>query len=481
MIEISTPIQAQTSLDNVQEKPPDVSVFGKNTQKGNKLGVFAKLLEGLTVKTSLKSPNINGKNEVGGDLANEKLKKDKDSTFSQLKSGKKTGKSGEIQQNLQMTEAKEPVFNDLTGFFNQFNTVFEVPTEEFAENAAGFVQYGENAGYRKPSMEDSIAGLSGKIAEGETENSINSFGSDSAELLAFSDSLSEEISGEKNRGAVDFSLSARNMEAYEHQFIGEKRPALVDQLAGFSSRNFIENGESKENLRGLDSRSRRTRERAKLEVFDQRTFSGNSSASGGSEGGKISHGAFLPGEKVDAVIKAEFRPNVSPQENTNGGAVKTGFEQALVSELQDHLSSDIVRQASILLKNGGEGVIRLSLKPESLGNVKIRVEMTENKITGHIIVESREAFKAFERELPVLEKQFQDSGFSEASLDMSFAWEGGNFGTQSGDEFLEFLKFSQLAAASGYEAGAMAQTAPDVFGTPLEAGVSARTGINILV
>jgi hypothetical protein len=91
------------------------------------------------------------------------------------------------------------------------------------------------------------------------------------------------------------------------------------------------------------------------------------------------------------------------------------------------LNTDIVRQASIIVRNGGEGTIQLTLKPETLGNVKIRLEMAENKITGHIIVESNEALRAFERELPVLEKAFQDSGFSETSLDMFMAQDNGNY------------------------------------------------------
>jgi hypothetical protein len=51
--------------------------------------------------------------------------------------------------------------------------------------------------------------------------------------------------------------------------------------------------------------------------------------------------------------------------------------------------------------------------------------MAENKITGHIIVESEAALRAFEREVSSLEQAFRDSGFDAADLDMSLAREGG--------------------------------------------------------
>jgi hypothetical protein len=79
--------------------------------------------------------------------------------------------------------------------------------------------------------------------------------------------------------------------------------------------------------------------------------------------------------------------------------------------------------------------------------------MTENKITGHIILQSNEALRAFERELPVLEKAFKDSGFSETNLEMFFASDGsadgGNFGGQERWQEGDFL--SQALAAPRYE------------------------------
>jgi flagellar hook-length control protein FliK len=118
------------------------------------------------------------------------------------------------------------------------------------------------------------------------------------------------------------------------------------------------------------------------------------------------------------------------------------LEDSLARELRGNLSTDIVKNATLIMRNGDEGTIRLALRPASLGYVKIHLEMTENKIMGRIIVESNEALRAFQKELPVLEKAFKDSGFMEASLDMSLAQDtaqnaygGGEYGQQQDGDF----------------------------------------------
>jgi flagellar hook-length control protein FliK len=170
--------------------------------------------------------------------------------------------------------------------------------------------------------------------------------------------------------------------------------------------------------------------------------------------------------------------------DTGSGTQRMSFEDALARELHGDLSADIVRDATVIVRNGGEGTIRLSLRPASLGDVKIRLEMTENKITGHIIVGSNEALRAFERELPVLEKAFRDSGFSETNLEMSLAQDGSNFGAGEQRQ-TDHQALSPLWAASRYESGTEAidsipPDAPAPRGTVLSAA-SGRTSVNLLV
>jgi flagellar hook-length control protein FliK len=121
----------------------------------------------------------------------------------------------------------------------------------------------------------------------------------------------------------------------------------------------------------------------------------------------------------------------------------------LSRQLNDNLAGDIVRQASIVLSDGGQGTIKLSLKPETLGNVKIRLEMAENRITGHIIVDSEEALRAFEKEVHTLEQAFKDSGFESATLDANLASNNGQSGRQWDGDTRPY--FSERFVAGSYD------------------------------
>jgi len=125
----------------------------------------------------------------------------------------------------------------------------------------------------------------------------------------------------------------------------------------------------------------------------------------------------------------------------------TAFEDLLARELHQNFNGDIVRHASMALHDGGEGTIRLTLKPESLGNVKIHLEMAENKITGHIVVESEEALRAFQKEVHSLEQAFRDSGFADASLNLSLTAD--NQGAERQEQ--EAASFPPQIAASRYD------------------------------
>ena len=192
-------------------------------------------------------------------------------------------------------------------------------------------------------------------------------------------------------------------------------------------------GPEKENRgtgRREEIRSRR-RERAPLEVRDFRS-SNAPSGEGGLKSGDLraDAGVRVSGEAGNREITMELRLPNQGQNAPNAETaweLKAGqaFENLLARELHQNFNNDIVRHASMVLRDEGAGTIRLALRPETLGNVKIRLEMAENKITGHIIVESEEALRAFEREIHSLEQAFKESGFEAANLEMSLAADSG--------------------------------------------------------
>jgi flagellar hook-length control protein FliK len=133
------------------------------------------------------------------------------------------------------------------------------------------------------------------------------------------------------------------------------------------------------------------------------------------------------------------------------GRSSQSLSEFLARELHQNLNGDIVRQAHLVLRDGNEGSLRLSLKPESLGNVKIRLEMSENKVTGRIIVESEEAFRAFTQEIHALEEAFRESGYDAANLEMSLAGSGAGEAGGGGQGEEASSPFHTQAAALRYE------------------------------
>ncbi|GAB1484376.1 hypothetical protein MASR2M78_31940 [Treponema sp.] len=195
------------------------------------------------------------------------------------------------------------------------------------------------------------------------------------------------------------------------------------------------------------------KERLSVEVHDFRTSKGLAESNEG----------FLPASSSDKkVAETELSVHLhSEASHTDAGETKTSrpsnspasFSELLAKELRENTNADIVRHASMVLKDGGEGLIRLSLKPDSLGAVKIRLEMADNKIAGRILVESEEALKAFEKELRSLEQAFLDGGFDGASLELAVSSDGtgGGSGNPTGQEGPKPF-FSDRLVASTYDA-----------------------------
>lgn len=105
----------------------------------------------------------------------------------------------------------------------------------------------------------------------------------------------------------------------------------------------------------------------------------------------------------------------------------TASSSALMKQLEENVNSKIVKQSSIILKDGGSGEIKLILKPEQLGSVRIRLNLTDNRITGQIIVDSSAVKDIFEQNLQNLERAFKENGFDTAALNVSVG------GDHSGD------------------------------------------------
>jgi len=132
----------------------------------------------------------------------------------------------------------------------------------------------------------------------------------------------------------------------------------------------------------------------------------------------------LPGKNVRVVELApaagarEFR--VSGEKGITAQAGESRFQHLLKEEGIPR----IVRQSGIVLKDGQQGEIRLILQPESLGKVRIRLNLQENHIAGRIIVENSTVKDAFNSTLEDLSRALRESGFDSASLEVSVEGQG---------------------------------------------------------
>ena len=245
-------------------------------------------------------------------------------------------------------------------------------------------------------------------------------------------SISQAVAADT--GDVDTSkerISFNDKTIEEPALSSDKNDGLVSLKNDLASENFSRNDDK--------NRSNR-RDRLSVEVRDLRTGTEQNIQRLASADTGSTRIGDMPVRELTLELKLPEGQHQAQSMAQTTWEVKAGshLENMLARELHQNFNGDIVRHASMALKDGGEGIIRLALKPESLGNVKIALELSENKITGQIIVESEEALNAFKRELSGLEQAFKDSGYEEANLNLSLANDGSN---KTGEEANEFIPF----------------------------------------
>lgn len=107
------------------------------------------------------------------------------------------------------------------------------------------------------------------------------------------------------------------------------------------------------------------------------------------------------------------------------GISKADFGNMLAKELENS-AQDLVKTGSVVLQDNNKGTINLILHPEELGNVKIKLELSENQISGRILVASQEAYDAFKDNINVIKEAFAAGGFETSGFEL--AWNGSGNG-----------------------------------------------------
>lgn len=157
------------------------------------------------------------------------------------------------------------------------------------------------------------------------------------------------------------------------------------------------------------------------------------------------------------------KQNILSSNNQTAGASSSTFQQMLSQQIQFN-APDFVRAGNIVLQDNNSGSINMILKPENLGNVKINLHLSDNVITGQITVNSKEAFDAFKQNLETLKQAFQNSGFENANLSLSYAdTSSGSFAQgerqQSSEQFFSNKVYGDYASSAEISGAASSQAA----------------------
>ena len=98
---------------------------------------------------------------------------------------------------------------------------------------------------------------------------------------------------------------------------------------------------------------------------------------------------------------------------------QAGAYAELARQLKSGMSTDIVREAKVVLRDQNSGEIRMTLRPESLGRVRIQLHVVDNRIGGQIFVDNVNVRDVFQQNLTQLYQAFQTSGFEAGMLEVS--------------------------------------------------------------
>jgi flagellar hook-length control protein FliK len=396
------------------------------------------------------------------------------------------------------SEERQSFSEILAGLLHQTQSVdLPVPETGFDEFSMGQVKDGEfdlSAGFQEIDTEVVDLELSQEFqnillqadqlftnsleVEFAGENEI-SFDINMTETLVPADELTQTVSFAAETEQVDSTAqfaaafdAAKNISESEELADNKKRTNISSNPENAEALSFKDNvGEGRENSiakpdeirenpgRLEEFRNRSRKDKVNIEVRDFRTANADGTQTRSYSVVETAVGRSH-GQNVVQEITLDLRLPDQGQgsQAQNTWEVKSGnmLENMLARELHQNFNGDIVRHASMALRDGGAGTIKIALHPETLGNVKIRLEMTENKITGRIVVESEEALNAFRKELSALEQAFKDSGFSAADLNLSMSADGSGDQSQELDEGF----FDSRIAASNYEDGYEQDLAP---------------------
>lgn len=110
--------------------------------------------------------------------------------------------------------------------------------------------------------------------------------------------------------------------------------------------------------------------------------------------------------------------DVQPEALPKASGSPTAHQQTPMERLKEMSGSELVKATNLIVRDGG-GEIKLVLKPESLGSVRIRMNVVDKVIEGRIIVDNPAVKQVFEGNLDALRTALAAEGFQTGALSVS--------------------------------------------------------------
>ena len=125
-------------------------------------------------------------------------------------------------------------------------------------------------------------------------------------------------------------------------------------------------------------------------------------------------------------------------ENGVAAENKTSFR-----DIYKGMSREVAEQVKVnITKSAVKGVdsIEIKLKPEELGHIEIKMQLSKDgKLQAHIIASRAETGEMLQKELPTLEKAFNDAGFNLDEGSLSFSYREENSAQEQNNELRNFI------------------------------------------
>lgn len=237
-------------------------------------------------------------------------------------------------------------------------------------------------------------------------------------------------------------ISEAASSALEKDSLGENADAEIISALQFSAsqiQNFENQNSSNANLKNADNFSSKnaisakSKRESRIGVIEVKDFRTNvEGAQGEAKDFKKDFVRAVQNDSQGLTIElgAQSERNMLSLDSQSAAADGSNFQAMLKNQITQN-ATEFVRAGNIVLRDNDSGSINLVLHPESLGNVKIGLELSGKIVTGHIVVASREAFNAFGDGADVLRNAFIQSGFEDARFDVSFAGSEMQFAQQN--------------------------------------------------